>query len=415
LVSPNSETDPVRRAAALALLAQADFTRNGVTNVPTADEILAVLPQANTLREVSPILQSPYTIQGALGVERQLPFRTTLAAYFITSRTLHQLRSRNINAPICPDQSVNCLGERPNESLNDVYQYESSGILKQNQLIVNFRTNYGARLSLFGNYRLGFAHGDTEGAGTFPAYSYDLTGEYGRSAFDVRHSFVIGGNVSVPWGVSLSPFIIASSGRPFNIVRGQDLNGDGLFTERPTYGQLLARCTELGLTTSYCNVGSNDPDAIIPRNFGQGPAYFSVNLRMSKNFGFGASNDGRAVVANSGTEGAGGRPVGLGGGRGPGGAGGGGGRRGGGGGGGRGFAAAGDARRPYNLNVGINFVNLFNNVNYGLPVGSLVSSRFGQSTSIAGGFGGFGPGGGGGGGGNSTANRRIELQLRFSW
>ena len=69
--------------------------------------------------------------------------------------------------------------------------------------------------------------------------------------------------------------------------------------------------------------------------------------------------------------------------------------------------------RPYNLTVGINFSNLFNNVNLNTPVGNMASSRFGQSTSIAGGFGGFGGGGGGGGGG--TANRRIELQARFSW
>jgi hypothetical protein len=69
--------------------------------------------------------------------------------------------------------------------------------------------------------------------------------------------------------------------------------------------------------------------------------------------------------------------------------------------------------KPYNLNLGINFTNLFNTVNLGTPVGNIASGRFGQSTSIAGGFGGFGQGGGGGGTG--TANRRIELQARFSW
>jgi uncharacterized membrane protein len=72
----------------------------------------------------------------------------------------------------------------------------------------------------------------------------------------------------------------------------------------------------------------------------------------------------------------------------------------------------GDRRKPYNLNLSINFQNLLNNVNFNTPVGNLSSFRFGQSTSTGGGFGGFGPGGGGGGG---TANRRIELQARFSW
>jgi hypothetical protein len=67
-------------------------------------------------------------------------------------------------------------------------------------------------------------------------------------------------------------------------------------------------------------------------------------------------------------------------------------------------------RRPYNLNLGISFNNLFNTVNLGTPVGNVASSRFGQSTSTSGGFGGFGGGGGGG-----AANRRIEVQARFSW
>jgi hypothetical protein len=49
-----------------------------------------------------------------------------------------------------------------------------------------------------------------------------------------------------------------------------------------------------------------------------------------------------------------------------------------------------------------------------VPVGNLSSTLFGQSIGSAGGFG-RGGGGGGGGGGGSAANRRIDLQLRFSF
>ena len=79
------------------------------------------------------------------------------------------------------------------------------------------------------------------------------------------------------------------------------------------------------------------------------------------------------------------------------------------GGGGFGGFGGGGERKPYNLNLGISFQNLFNNVNLGTPVGNLASGRFGQSTSTGGGFGGFGGGGGG------AANRRIELSARFNW
>ncbi|MEO8648222.1 MAG: TonB-dependent receptor [Acidobacteriota bacterium] len=406
LVVSANEVDPVRRAAALALLAQPVFTLNGVTNVPTAQQILLALPQSNTIRSISSEIRSPIIYQIALGVERQLPMRTTVSLYYIGAKTENVLRARNINAPVCPAQ-INCGSAlRPDPSLGNIYQYESTGRQTQNQFMVNFRSVLSTKISIFGNYRLGFAKGDSDGANSFPAYSYDLSNEFGRSSFDIRHNFTISGSIGLPWGVTANPFIIASSGRPFNITRGIDLNGDLQFLERPTFGQLAARCTELGITSTYCDVANEDPNTVIPRNFGQGPGYFSVNLSLRKNFGFGSSPQ-QAAVTNGGQGGPGRQGGGIpgigGGGRRPGGGGGG---RGGGGGGGFG----GEGRKPYNLSVGLNFNNLFNRVNFGSPVGNLSSSRFGQSTSTSGGFGGFGGGGGGG-----SANRRVELQLRFNW
>jgi len=398
IVSAN-DPDPVRRAAAIQLLQQPVFTVSGVTNVPTAAQILAALPQSNTTRQISDEIKSPMMIQAAFGVERQLPFATTMGFFFVTSRTTNVFRSRNINAPICPEQ-VNCLNApRPDPSLGNVYEYESTGVLDQKRLNINFRNMYNRKFTLFGNYSLGFSEGDSDGSGSFPAYSYDLDGEFGRSSFDIRHNFVIGGSFTLPWGFTVAPFINANSGRPFNITKGVDLNGDALFTERPTFGELATRCSQLNLTASYCDVAGEDPNAIIPRNFGSGPKSFTVNLRFGKNFGFGASPE--RVAADNRGQGAGGQR------------GGGGGPRGGGGfGGGRmmmGGPGGGGARKPYNLNLSLNVNNLFNNVNLGTPIGNMASSRFGQSTSTGGGFGGFGGGGGG------SANRRVELQARFSW
>ena len=397
IVSAN-DPDPVRRAAALALLNQPVFGVNGVTNVPTAAQILAALPQSNTLRQVQDNLQSPYTIQTALGVERQLPFKTTLTAFYIASRNLHLLRTRNINAPICPT-NTNCANSpRPFAGQGNIYEFESSGVLNQQQLILNFRTNIAQRVSLFGNYRLGFAKSDTDGVNSFPSYTYDLTNEYGSSSLDVRHNLFVGGSFTMPWQVSLSPFVIASSGRPFNITTGVDSNGDTLFTERPTYAALSSACARNGLSNSFCDVsGISNPDTtVIPRNFGRGPSSFFVNLRVNKTFGFGKT--AAVAVAPAGQDGGGGAIPGIGGGRRGGGGGGGRGGRGGGGFGG------GEGRSPYNLSLGIQATNLFNNVNFNTPIGNLNSTRFGQSTSITGGFGGGGSG-----------NRRIELQARFNW
>ncbi len=397
-------------ASAIALLGQPIFSLNGVTNVPTAAQIGTASPISNTIRQVSDELQTPYTMQYALGIERQLPFKTTAAIFYIGSRTNNLLRSRNVNAPVCPLQ-INCSNAlKPNPALGGINQYESTGVLDQQQIIFNFRTLISNKLTLFGNYRLGFAKSDTDGAGSFPAYTYDLSNEYGNSALDVRHNFFIGGSMTMPWNIRVSPFIIASSGRPFNITSGfPDSNLDLQFTERPTYAQLNARCAQVGLTASWCNTsGISDVNATIPRNYGRGPSYFVVNLNLSKTFGFGGEKNKTAnTTTQTQTQGGGGNiPVGAG-------AGGGGNRGGGGGGGGGGmggmFGGGGGGNSPYNLTLGMNINNLFNTVNLNTPVGVLNSLRFGQSTSTAGGFGFFG------GGGATSGNRRVELQLRFSF
>ena len=72
----------------------------------------------------------------------------------------------------------------------------------------------------------------------------------------------------------------------------------------------------------------------------------------------------------------------------------------------------GNAPAKYNLTVSVNFQNIFNHVNLGPPVGNLSSPSFGEPVGLAGSFGGFG---GFGGGSTGAGNRRIYLNLRFTF
>jgi hypothetical protein len=366
----------------------------GFPTTPTLAQLEAfAVPQ--TIRRFAADLSTPYTLQTALSVERQLPNRSTLSINFVNARTLHVLRSRNINAPF-PGTGV-----RPFAGQGNIFQYESSGSFNQQQLIVNLNNRLSTRFTLSANYVFNRAKSDTDGAGSFPANQYDLFGEYGRSSQDIRHRFSLFGNISgLPWGVRLSPILIANSGRPFNITVGRDLNGDTLFTDRPAFA---TDTTDLGFRATNYGLFDVTPSAgqqIIPRNYATGPSFFVINLRASKSIGFG---EPIAAASTDGAAGGGGRR---------GGGGGGGGRRGGGGGGGGGRGGGGDGesdgRYRYNLNFSVSVQNLLNNVNAGVPVGNLSSTLFGQSIGSAGGF-------GRGGGGGSAANRRIDLQLRFSF
>src|SRR6266404_2091462 len=384
---------------------------NSFPNIPTISTLTAFRTPL-TIYQLAQDLQAPYTMQSAISVERALPHNFTTSITFSHSRTLHLLRARAINAPL-PVSGVRPLG-----SVNNFFEYDSTGRFDQNQLIFTMNSRLSRNASFNINYTYSRTNSDSEGAGTFAANPFDFSTEYGRSSGDIRHRFTLFGNYRAPWGISLSPFLIIASGAPFNITIGRDLNGDTLFTERPAFASDL---TKPGVIVT--KFGTFDPNPgpgsqIIPRNFGNGPGSLIANLRVSKTFGFGGERKAAATsqtpgAGNRGGERGGGGFSGLGGGRGGGGGPrGGGGAGGGGAGGGRGGGGS-EAAKRYGLTLSLNFQNILNHANLGRPVGNLSSSLFGISTSSAGGFGGFG--GGRGGGGSSPYNRLIEAQIRFSF
>ena len=60
--------------------------------------------------------------------------------------------------------------------------------------------------------------------------------------------------------------------------------------------------------------------------------------------------------------------------------------------------------KRFNIEITLDVHNLFNNVNLASPIGNLSSPLFGHSNALGGGF-----------GGGATANRRIELETRFTF
>jgi hypothetical protein len=256
---------------------------------------------------------------------------------------------------------------------------------------VNGSIRMGAKLSLFGYYTLNYSNSDTSGPTSFPSIPGDPSMDYGRSSYDIRNRIFLGGTIGLPHAFRISPFMIASSGLPFNITTGSDPFLDSIYNVRPAF----AACTSANQTKYGCfaiptaaEIPSYTP---IPVNYGEGPGRFSLNLRLSKTFGFGPVVEG---AANSGA-GAGGGGGTFG--RGPGG--GGGGR--GGPGGGRG-PDAGATNRRYGVTFSIAARNIFNNVNVLQPIGNLTSPLFGESNGLA-----------GRPYSDSSSNRRLDLQMTF--
>jgi len=382
-----------------AVLDTISFGEDGsVSDVPSF-LALGAYAQPQNVRLLADDLRTPVTLQTSVGVDRALPGNFTVTAAWIGSRTWRALRSRVVDVPpaLAGTAAV-------------AYQYESTGRMRQDQIVLGVNRRFDQRLSLSARYFLGWARSDTDGAGSFPASSADLAGEWARSSLDVRHRLVLTGSVTLPWDVRVSPFLIASSDRPYNLTIGRDVNGDTVFTDRPSFASDPSEAGVVQTEWGFLNPTPAPGEAVVPRNLGEAPGFFSVNLRVGKSIRLRASRPvtpvagprerGPGEAAPGDGPGGGGGPGGFGGG--PGGFGGG---RGGDGP-GRFHAGRGADAGP-SLSFSLYAVNLLNHVNPGTPVGNLSSPSFGESLSSGGGF--------GRGAGASAGNRSIELQARISF
>ena len=372
----------------------------GPTNIPSS--FTGVAGQPSTVYRIDPKLRAPYVMQVGAGIEHQLTKSTKLSLTYLNSRGVHQLFTNNINAPfpgtfpaspVCP---LGCAS-------GNIYEYQSEGIFKQNQLITNLNMRVTPNFTLFGFYTLSFANSDTSGSGSFPTDPYDPSLDYGRAAFDVRNRLFFGGTFGVPFGIRLSPFVFAQSGSPYNITIPENILGTSIFNARPGLAVGSGNCSTLSTTNPFCFFIPTPGQGYspIPINFGEGPANVSFNLRVSKTIGLGPRLE-RAGGGRGNRGGGGGGDHGRGG------------FGGFGGGGMGGMFGGGTTDHRFNLTISASARNLFNHQNLAPPVGILSpqafsgNSDFGESIALAG-------GGQGGPFGSQANNRRIDLQLQFSF
>jgi hypothetical protein len=378
---------------------------------PSTPPLLTPTPTSLlTMYKPNPNLHAPYIAQTAVSLERQINKVTNLSVSYLSSVGNDQFLTNNINAPtnandFYPYYLDPAAAVRPIANEN-IYEYQSNAIFRQNQLFVQSRVMAGPKVTLFAYYVLNYAKSDTSGANSFPSNPFNIMQDYGRASFDARNRFFLGGSIGLPWGLRLSPFMIASSGSPYNVTLSQDLIGSSQLNQRPSLATGTATgpiVTVPGFATYNTVPGVNAVP--IPINDFTGPNHFTLNLRLAKTFNFGPENTGPSGGGPSG----GGRR-----------GGGGGGGRGGGGGanpfGGGGFSTGSAQSRRYGITLSINARNIFNDVNPMNPSAvlnppptpggdaSFNARFFGVPNELAGGpF------------SSNSANRQIYLQAGFSF
>jgi hypothetical protein len=375
-----------------------------------------------TVYRIAPNLHAPGLLQTAVVLERQLTKTANLSLTYLNSRGWDQLLTNNINTPLLGTYSLVQMPAPtpmypycapgvpagptcPNGTPGNIYQYQSEGVLRQNQFIAQLNIRAGQKFSITSYYTLNYANSDTAGANSFPSNPYNLQQDYGRAAFDIRNRLFVIGTFAFPHGIRLSPFVIASSGTPYSVTLSQDLIGSSQFNQRPaagatgpcvTSGSLV--CTPVGNFETLPAPGG----PVVPINSLTGPAHFTFNLRVSKTWGFGEKPERAGGGGGEAGGGGGGGPRGPG--RGPGGMG------------SMGMGGLGSAtNKRYNLTLTLYARNIFNYTNLSTPTAFLnppliaggngsISPAFGLSNSLQGGA--FS---------SQSASRVIYLQLGFSF
>jgi hypothetical protein len=235
-----------------ALLFDGNHIRNLVVQNPTlplSPAALALAPPS--IVTISPNVVAPYQIQASAGADQRIGKMSSVSVEYTMLRGLKLFRMRDFNAPVSPTSA------RPDPAFVMINQVESTGSSRAHSVAVTFRTAIANRVELLSQYTWSRSYDNTSGMFYLPADSFNLAPEWGRSDFDRRHRINLAGIVQLPYGFKLGTITTVSSGIPFNITTGSDLNGDGLANDRP---------------------------AGVTRNTGNGPMYSDVDVRISKRF-----------------------------------------------------------------------------------------------------------------------------------
>jgi hypothetical protein len=279
----------------------------------------------DTLAELRPLLEplimrfstgtrldTPYTVQFNLGLDRGIGKHGALKANIVRARGYHQplmkdlnpisglipvgvaCNAANIDPEIEPYEGLPChLGDTTTGSIAAIV---TEGRSWYTGVDLSWRwqkegTWFSSSYTWSRAEDMGFD--PLKGGISLPPDPYDLSGERGRADGDRRHRFVISGDSALPWmGLRASGVLQVSSGIPFNVTTGIDDNVDGILSDRPDgVGRNSGKDTSLEAInrerTAYNEEINFNPEWMLaPVGSLKEPSFVQVDLRLYKPFLF---------------------------------------------------------------------------------------------------------------------------------
>jgi len=276
---------------------------------------------------VQPDLKTPTVESWSLKIDQQLTPTTTLSVGYIGSHGYHELLSADANVPtptICP--AAPCPAGYPagaffyptnaplsNNAVWNTTHWFSEGISSYHGLEVDVTRRVGRGLQFRGAYTFSKSLNDGDSMNTsvatnspaFASNPLQLSTDYGRASFDVRHAGVINATYDLPFGRTTSaPWVqkllgnwqlsgieTILSGLPFTpqLSYNPSNDGDTRNPVRPSVNPNFSGQIVQGGPTAYFN-----PSAFLQplpgtygnagRNILQGPGLATTDLSLAKKF-----------------------------------------------------------------------------------------------------------------------------------
>lgn len=224
-------------------------------------------PQLTTVFEFDKNLRSTYAHEVSFGADYYLNQNTSVSVNYNFVRGLKIFQERNVNPIIRPqaNQVAAFITGRLDPTRGDVVQYASNGDSYYHGVTFSVERRFTPKINFLAFYTLSKAIDNffdirvdlTNG----PVDPLNIRAERGLSTQDVRHRFSFSGtwDLSYTKNIFLRDFRLATiinvtSGVPYNLLAGVDLNqsGDAPPSDRPTIGAPLGR--NVGIQPGFAGV-----------------------------------------------------------------------------------------------------------------------------------------------------------------
>jgi hypothetical protein len=264
-------SNALQRDGSKFLVVQLSPTQPGAPVFPNVLALQpATLPTKPNITRIDPNIETSYSQQANLQIERELPGNGVISVGYLHLRALHVILSRNVNVPTVPASAgIPNLG-RPDPNWGNISRFESSGTSNYDGMVVS----YNQRAARWANLRVSYTLSKTiDDAGNFffssPQNNFNIRDERGLSDNDQRHRLVVSGSLEVPSQAHTNGFQRA--------LRDFQLGYIFTYASSPPFNVLLG--TDRNLDTN-----NNDRPVGVGRNTGRGFDFASLDLRLSRKF-----------------------------------------------------------------------------------------------------------------------------------